>query len=180
MGTRCFPAGEVRFPYSGALLQDHHAENGQVHLYTRPITLECLAAWGTRSPEQWYAQQFNAEAERSLHAELPPDAPRLRVSDIQAELRVQWNAMTPAEKIEATKEYLVELETARDNKKFVQHNTEKAAHEDAQMTLASIQVQVRPLSNHCANTHAGHSLNSCRYAREFKSCSLLSVRRPHK
>lgn len=61
--------------------------------------------------------------------------------------------MSQEEKVEATKQYIIELEMARDSKKFVQHNTEKAAHEDAQMTLASIQVQVYPLSG-CLYAHS--------------------------
>ena len=73
---------------------------------------------------------------------MPPGAPKLKVTDVKDELSAQWNQMSRAEKIEATRDYLAELEELRDNKKFVKHNTEKSAHEDAQKTLAAVQVTV--------------------------------------
>lgn len=57
-------------------------------------------------------------------------------------VKEKWQAMTGAERIEATKESLKELAEAQENKQTAQHQAPLALLGDARKTLAHIEDQV--------------------------------------
>ncbi|TFY68912.1 hypothetical protein EVJ58_g718 [Rhodofomes roseus] len=100
-----------------------------------------------RKPSLWNAWQRGELARRN--AARSEGTPRLKLSDVKTELSTSWNTMTNSEKVAATKDYLPELEEARENRKFIKHNTEMAAHSDGQKTLATVQVILQSLAERC-------------------------------
>ncbi|KZT70620.1 hypothetical protein DAEQUDRAFT_737287 [Daedalea quercina L-15889] len=109
-----------------------------VDRYYRAIMQQSTESVFTRAPSLWNAYQRGELAR--MNSELPDDALRLKLADVKNALALEWNSMTKSEKVDATKDYVKDLEVARENKKFVQHNSEKVAHGDGQKTLAKTQV----------------------------------------
>ncbi|KAH9829604.1 uncharacterized protein C8Q71DRAFT_888412, partial [Rhodofomes roseus] len=65
---------------------------------------------------------------------------KYRCCDLVDELADKWNAMSDAEKTQATKEYTTGLQEARDTERFAQRNTKLGAHHDAQDKIATAKV----------------------------------------
>lgn len=74
---------------------------------------------------------------------------KLRIDDIQDELRETWNTMSKRQKEEATKDYMEELEEQRNIQRYAKHNTENAAFRDAQGNVAGVKITVRTLPDLC-------------------------------
>ncbi len=69
----------------------------------------------------------------------------MKAPQLSQELRVEWNAMTHEEKVEATKDAIVELQSQREEQSTAGHNAALTAFNDNRANLNLIEQQVRSL-----------------------------------
>lgn len=76
--------------------------------------------------------------------ELPPDAPKLKVTDpeVGTRIRSEWSAMSKEEQHIATEETFVKMSEDRETKATGRVNTSISAFHDARVTLQKIEDMV--------------------------------------
>ncbi len=75
-----------------------------------------------------------------------PDSRGVKAPQLSQQLRDEWNAMTPEQKAEATKESILEIQAQREERSTTMHNATTSAFNDTHANLTSIGQQVWPLS----------------------------------
>ncbi|KAJ3832268.1 hypothetical protein F5878DRAFT_666726 [Lentinula raphanica] len=86
--------------------------------------------------------RFNAFASLSLakiNAEVPPGAPREKLTAHMGDIAKEWGAMSKDEQIEATRDHLETLHQNRMNREAGHHNAALAAYHDTRLTFDDCQ-----------------------------------------